>query len=71
MFEIFNNIWVLLLGLFLLYTIYNKIKNLNKPFNESKFIEQFKNQKRLKKKFNLNYLHKGLPTIASYYVGIN
>ena len=71
MFEIFNNIWVLLLALFLLYAIYKKITNLNKPFDESKFIEQFKNQKRLKKKFNFKNLHKGLPTIASYYIGIN
>jgi hypothetical protein len=71
MFEIFNNIWVLIFGLFLLYAIYKKIKNLNKPFDELKFIEQFKNQKRLKKKINFTNLQKGLPTIASYYVGIN
>jgi hypothetical protein len=71
MFEIFNNIWVLVIGLFLLYTIYKKIKNLDKPFDESKFIEQYKNQRRLKKKINFTTLQKGLPTIASYYVGIN
>jgi len=70
MFEIFNCIWIFIFGLFLLYIIYKKIKNLDKPFDESKFIEQCKNQKRLKKKLNFNNLHKGLPTIASYYVGI-
>ena len=71
MFEIFNCIGIFIFGLFLLYIIYKKIKNLDKPFDESKFIEQCKNRKRLKKKINLNNLHKGLPAIASYYVGIN
>ena len=40
-------------------------------FDEIKFIEQFKNQQKLKKKFTFDNIHKGLPTLASYYVGLN
>lgn len=70
MFELFNNIWVLLICLFLIYCIYKKILNLNKPIGETKFIEQMKNQQKLKKKINLNQIVTKLPDLASYYVGI-
>lgn len=70
MFELFNNIWVLLICLFLIYCIYKKISNLNKPLQETKFVEQMKNQQKLKKKINLNQIVKKLPSLASYYVGI-
>ena len=42
------------LNSFLIYSIYKKIKNLNKPIQETKFIEQMKNQEKLKKNINLN-----------------
>jgi hypothetical protein len=71
MFEIFNNPWMLLVCVFLIYSIYKKIKNLNKPLEETKFIEQMKNQQKLKKKLNFNNIVDKLPQMASYYVGIN
>ena len=66
-----NNIWGIIIGLILIYAIYKKISNLNKPYDEEKFIIQYKNQKRLEKKINIPNLMKNMPTIASYYVGIN
>ncbi len=71
MLEIFNNPWIILVCTFLIYCIYKKIKNLNKPLEETKFIEQMKNQQKLKKKFNFNNIVKNLPNMAEYYVGIN
>ena len=47
-----------------------KIWNLNKPFDEQKFIMQHMNQEKLKKNFTLESFHKHLPDIASYYVGL-
>ena len=70
MLDIFNNTWVFLIAGFILFIIIRKIYNFNQPFDETKFIEQFKNQQKLKKKFTFDNIHKGLPTIASYYVGI-
>ena len=66
-----NNIWGIIIVLILIYAIYKKISNLNKPYDEEKFIIQYKNQKRLEKKINIPNLMKNMPTIASYYVGIN
>jgi hypothetical protein len=71
MFEIFNNSWIILICIFLIYSIYKKIKNLNKPIEETKFIEQFKNQQKLKKNFNLNNIITQIPEVASYYIGLN
>ncbi len=71
MLEIFNNPWTILVCGFLIYCIYKKIKNLNKPLEETKFIEQMKNQQKLKKKFNFNNIVKSLPNMAEYYVGVN
>ena len=67
----FNNIWSILVVLFLIFAIYKKIKNLNKPYDENKFIIQYQNQIKLRKKFNLSNFMKNVPTVASYYVGIN
>ena len=66
-----NNIWGIVFVLILVYAIYKKIKNLNKPYDEEKFIIQYKNQLKLRKKFNLSNFMKNVPTVASYYVGIN
>jgi len=71
MFEIFNNPWFILVCAFLIYSIYKKVKNLNKPLKETKFIEQMKNQQKLKKKINFNNLMTNLPQMTSYYVGLN
>ncbi len=54
MLNIFNNPWVILVCLFLIYSIYKKIKNLSKPLEENKFIKKMKNQQKLKKIFKLN-----------------
>jgi hypothetical protein len=48
---------------------YKKIYNLNKPFDENKFIEQYVNQL-LKNKFTLESIPQTIPVITSYYVGI-
>ena len=66
-----NNIWVIIISIILLFVIIRKIINLNKPFNEKRFIEQYQNQIKLKKEFNMGKIYNQLPTLASYYVGIN
>jgi hypothetical protein len=80
MFELFNNIWVVIISLILLYIIYNKINNLNKPFDKARFVEKYTNQKKLWKKLknttNISKKGKGIepitiPLLASYYVGLN
>ncbi len=70
MLELFNNSWIILVCAFLIYSIYKKIKNLSKPLEETKFIEQMGNQQKLKKHFSLANIANTLPTVASYYVGI-
>jgi hypothetical protein len=67
----FNNIWGGVIVIILVYAIYKKIRNLNKPYDEDKFIIQYQNQKKLGQKINIPNLMKSFPTIASYYVGIN
>jgi len=80
MLELFNNIWVVIISLILVYIIYNKINNLNKPFDKARFVEQYTNQKKLWKKLknttNISTKGKGIepisiPLLASYYVGLN
>lgn len=71
MLSCFNNGWVLLIGVILLYFIIKKIYNLNKPFDEKKFIEQYANQKKLKNKINIELFKQGIPQLASYYVGLH
>ena len=66
----FNNCWGILIVLILIFAIYKKITNLDKPYDENKFIIQYQNQIKLKKKFNLPNIIKNIPSIASYYVGI-
>ena len=80
MLELFNNIWVVIISLILVYIIYNKINNLNKPFDKARFVEQYTNQKKLWKKLkNTSISKKGngkgiepltIPLLASYYVGL-
>ena len=64
-------IFAIIIILFLIYSIYKKIKNFNKPFDEKKFIVQYKNQKKLRQKVSLPSLMKNMPTLTSYYIGIN
>jgi len=66
-----NNIWIILLSILLLAVIVRKIINLNKPFDESRFIEQYKNQIRLQKQFNIQSIQKNIPKLTSYYVGLH
>jgi hypothetical protein len=70
MLEKFNNIWVILLSILLLYIIVRKIINLNKPFDERRFIEQYNNQLKLKKQLNIDIIQKNIPKLTSYYVGL-
>jgi hypothetical protein len=70
MLQKFNNIWVILLSILLLYVIVRKIINLNKPFDENRFIQQYKNQLKLKKQLNINIIQKNIPKLTSYYVGL-
>lgn len=67
----FNNIWGIIIVLFLIFAIYKKIKNIDKPYDKKKFIIQYKNHKKLEEKINLPNLMKNIPTMASYYVGIS
>ena len=63
--------WGFIIILILLIILYNKISNLNKPYNKEEIINEYQNQLKLKNKINLNELMKNIPTIASYYTGIN
>ena len=68
--NLFNNYWIILLSLLILYIIIKKILNFNKYFDEEKFIKQYKNQQKLENKFkNLN-IFEGIPLLTSYYVGL-
>lgn len=71
MLDNFNNIWVILLCIILLLFIIKKIYNLNKPFDEKRFIEQYINQQKLKNNFSFEAIPHSLPKLASYYVGLN
>ncbi len=66
-----NNIWGIIIVLVLVYIIYKKIRDLNKPYDKDKIIVQYKKQKQIQHKINIPNLMKNIPTIASYYVGIN
>lgn len=67
----FNNIWGIIVIIILIFIIYKKINNLNKPYDENKFIIKYKNQMKLREKINLPNFMKNIPSMASYYVGIN
>ena len=71
MLEICNNIWVLIISAILLIVIIKKIYNLNKPFDEDRFVKQYINQHKIKNKFNLKSIPEGLPILTSYYIGLN
>lgn len=71
MLDRFNNFWVILICIILVIFIVKKIYNLNKPFDEKRFIEQYVNQQKLKEKFTLEGIPQSLPKLASYYVGLN
>ena len=71
MLDCLNNIWVLLICLIIFIIIVKKICNLNQPFDEERYILQEQNQQKLKKKFNLNNIHNVIPTLTSYYVGLD
>lgn len=73
MLNIFNNIWTAIISVILIIVIIKKIYNINKPFDENKFIEQYTNQQKLKNKINIgiNSIPLNLNKIASYYVGLN
>ena len=64
-------ILTIIIILFLIYSIYKKIKNLSKPFDEEKFIIQYRNQKKLRRQVNLPNIMKNIPSLTSYYIGIN
>lgn len=66
-----NNYWVILICIILLIFIIKKIYNLNKPFDEKRFIEQYVNQKKLKEKFTFGSIPQSLPKLASYFIGLN
>jgi hypothetical protein len=70
MLQKFNNIWVILISILLLYIIVRKIINLNKPFDERRFIEQYTNQLKLRKQLNIEIIQKNIPKLTSYYVGL-
>lgn len=65
-----NNFFGILIILFLIFAIYKKIINLNKPYDENKFIIQYQNQLKLKEKFSLKNVMENIPDLTSYYVGI-
>lgn len=68
MLDKFNNIWVIIICIVLAIFIVKKICNLNKPFDEKRFVEQYVNQQNLREKFTLDSIPKNLPKFVSYYV---
>lgn len=71
MLDRFNNFWVILICVILGFFIVKKIYNLNKPFDEKRFIEQYVNQQKLKEKFSFEAIPQNLTKLTSYYVGLN
>ena len=65
-----NSFWVILICAIIFFIIVKKLYNLNKPFDESKFIKQYANQEKLKEKFGMQNISQQLPQLASMYVGI-
>jgi hypothetical protein len=70
MLDIFNNNWIVCISIILFIIIIKKIINLNKPFDEDKFIEQYINQQKIAHSFNLGSIHETLPILTSYYIGL-
>jgi hypothetical protein len=75
MLDKFNNIWVFIICFILVIFIIKKIYNLNKPFDENRFIEQHFNKQhigqQIQDNFSLGTLSKSLSKMTSYYVGLN
>ena len=70
MLDLFNNSWIIILSIVIIFVVFKKIYYLNKPFDKDKFIYQYLNKNKIKNKLSNIDLHKELSTIASYYVGI-
>jgi hypothetical protein len=70
MLDKFNNIWIIIISIIIFIIIIKKICNLNKPFDQNRFIEQYTNQIKLQEKFTLKSIPNNIPKIASYYIGI-
>lgn len=64
------NKYCIIIIIILIFSISRKIYKLNKPFDETRFIKQMENQKKLKEKFSLDNIKLNLPKITSYIVGI-
>jgi len=64
------NKYYIIVIVILLVIIIKKLCNLNKTFDEGKFIKQINNQKKLKKNFSLKNIKTNLPTLTSYYIGL-
>ena len=64
------NKYYIIIIVILLFIIIKKICNLNKPFDQNRFIEQYTNQIKLQEKFTLKSIPNNIPKIASYYIGI-
>lgn len=72
MLDCLNSWWVFVICAILFFFICKKISNLFRPFDEHRFIEQQKNQEKLKKKLGMtfNNITTSIPQLTSYYVGI-
>lgn len=66
MLEKLNNIWVYIVSIILFVIIIKKIINLNKPFNQERFVEQMENQKKLRNKISMNMIKEELPVLANH-----
>jgi hypothetical protein len=67
MLQVLNNYWVYGICFIILLIIIRKIIILNKPFNETEFIQKYENQERLKEKLSMQVIKEGLPTLAKFY----
>ena len=65
------NTWLIIISIILLYIIVKKIINLEKPFNEEQFIEKYNNYKKLEETINLDKITENIPSITSYFIGLN
>lgn len=66
MLERLNNVWTYIIAIILFIVIIKKIINLNKPFDQKRFIEQIQNQKKLKEKISIDMIKEDLPVLANH-----
>ena len=71
MLDCMNNWWIILICGILFFVIIKKIYNLTQPFDEYHFLLQCKNQEKLKQKLNLNDVPSMVPSLTSFYLGLN